>query len=254
MTGRARTYADAPDGLIALWQKRRGALGFAPGEALAPPDCDLAALTRLDLPAEPPPVPEGASRHIAKEHELRRDLAGKSELALLHGLVIAHLRKRRYPAHAPALFHRIWAEQTPHLLETLTTRWLISAVITFGDHGQTEAQRSLGREMGMMFSLMKLYEFERLHSGQPPDQPFGLRGRSVAALPLDMPAFSLAAGGLDINLLAPVWQRAQGVEVLGPLACHLLDRVNADPGTLFRRLTLMREERQAKLAAKRAKG
>lgn len=253
MSGRENTYPNAPDSLIELWQKRRGALGMASGEALAPLDCDLTALTTLRLPPEAPPAPAGASRHIGKLHELRRDLAGHSELALLHGLLIAHLRKRRFPGHAPALFHRLWVEQTPHLLEELTPRWLISAVITFGDHGQTEAQRILGREMGMMFSLMKLYEFERLHSGAAPDQPYGLRARSTAALPLDMPAFSLTAGGLDINLLAPVWQRAQAVPVLGPIACHLLERLNADPGTLFRRLSLMRERRQAKLAAKQGK-
>jgi hypothetical protein len=34
--------------------------------------------------------------------------------------------------------------------------------------------------------------------------------------------------------------------VAGPLACHLLDRLNADPRTLFRRIRLMREARQGR--------
>jgi hypothetical protein len=36
--------------------------------------------------------------------------------------------------------------------------------------------------------------------------------------------------------------------VVGPLACHLLDRLNADPTNLFRRLQGMRAGRRAYLA------
>ncbi|MGC5198933.1 hypothetical protein, partial [Aphanothece microscopica] len=135
---------------------------------------------------------------------------------------IAHLRKRSYPAQTPALFRRIWTEQGAALIDQLPPRWLISAAITFGDHGATEAQRLLGRELGMLFSVIKLYEFERQFSGVPPEVPFRLRDRMPAPLPLDMPNFSLLQGGLDVNLLAPLWARATEVEGLGPLACHLL--------------------------------
>tara|TARA_R110002096_G_scaffold15036_10_gene52985 strand:+ start:4663 stop:5421 length:759 start_codon:yes stop_codon:yes gene_type:complete len=245
------TYPDAPRSLIALWEKRRFVLSFAEGEALPPPDCDLAAMAARSCPAAPEAVPGGASGNAQKMTELQRDLAGHSELALLHGLLIAHLRKRDFPAHAPALFHRIWHEQSAPLMATLPSRWLISALITFGDHGETPAQQSLGREMAMLFSLMKLYEFERLHSGLTPDQPFPIRRRAKADLPLDMPQFSLATGGLDINLLAPLWQRAETVPVAGPLACLLLDRLNNDPGTMFRRIASMRETRRTQIARRR---
>jgi hypothetical protein len=62
-------------------------------------------------------------------------------------------------------------------------------------------------------------------------------------LPMGMQRFGLRGGGLDRNLLAPIWQEAQQEPVAGPLACHLLDRLNADPRTLFRRIRKMREAR-----------
>ncbi|MBL4917342.1 hypothetical protein [Szabonella alba] len=252
MSDETLTYPDAPDHLIRQWNRRRGPLSFAPGESLPPLDCDLAALARRRLPATASPLPEGASGHAQKRHELQADLAGQSELALLNGLLIAHLRKRRYPAHVPALFHRIWREQGTALMQDLSPRWLISSLISFAEAGTTEEERSLAREMGMLFSLMKLYEFERLHSGSPPDKPFALRQKVKADLPMGMPPFSLVSGGLDINLLAPLWDRAQRLDVLGPLACHLLDRLNGDPGTLFRRIAAMRSRKRARIEARQA--
>lgn len=245
------TYPDAPDALIAHWEKRRAPMRPVDGEGLAPLSTDLAALRTQILPKAPPPLPQYSSRHAAKEHELRCDLGGESELVLLHGLVVAHLRKRGFPDHAPDLFNKIWREQSDYLLSTLSTRWLISAVITFGEHGQTMSEQALGRELGMLFSLMKLYEFERLFSGKRPEEAFGLR-KVDAELPLGMTPFSLATGGLDINLLAPIWQRAQAEPVMGPLACTLLARLNDDPGGLFRRIGAMRAKKRARIAARKA--
>ena len=242
------TYPNAPESLIDHWEKRRAPLRLGAGEALAGLETDLAALTQRRL-APPPPLAPGASRHGAKAQELHTELVGQTELVLLHGLVIAHLRKRDFPAHAPQLFRKIWAEQGPFLLGALNTRWLISAVITFGEHGVTASEMALGRELGMLFSVMKLYEFERLYSGKSPDEAYGPR-RVEAELPLSMTPFSLAAGGLDINLLAPLWQRALHEPVMGPLACTLLARLNNDPGGLFRRICAMRAKKQARAAAR----
>lgn len=250
MTNPGPTYARAPDSLIAHWDKRRGPLRAEGAEKLPGLNVDLAALASKILPPAPSPLPDGASRFAAKEHELRAELAGQSELVFLHGFLIAHLRKRRFPDHAPQLFRRLWVEQAPHLLTALSTRWLISAVITFGEHGATPTEQALGREMGMLFSMMKLYEFERLHAGKAPDEAFGLR-RVEAGLPLGMTPFSLATGGLDINLLAPVWQRSMAEPVMGRLACLLLARLNEDPGGLFRRIGEMRAKKRARIAARK---
>lgn len=243
-------HPGAPDSLIDFWQKRRGAMALGKGECLPGLDADLDAIARERVPQNWPPLPADASRHAQKAREIAPEFAGKSALYHLHALLVAHLRKRHFPDVAPALFRRLWVEKGEDLRANLSTRWLISAVITFGDHGATEGERTLGREMGMMFSMMKLYEFERLFSNSPPDVPFRLGQRAEADLPMAMEPFSLATGGLDINLLAPLWQRALEEPVIGPLACDLLHRLNADRGTVFARLQVMRERKRKRMADK----
>jgi hypothetical protein len=87
---------------------------------------------------------------------------------------------------------------------------------------------------------MKLYEFERFHSGYAAETAFPIRRIRQRRLPLDMPHFNLGTGGLDINLLAQIWNEARKAPVVGPLACHLLQQLNQDPGNLFRRIGMMR--------------
>jgi hypothetical protein len=247
------TYPDAPDSLIATWNLRRRPLALAEGEALPPLEVDLAALKAARVPAGEV-LARPASAHAVKRHEIRGELAGFSELAALNALLIAHLRKKRFPRHAPRLFRRLWQEEADALLAELPARWLISSVITFGDHGWNEGQRRVGLAMNVLFSLMKLYEFERLYSGLPPDRAHPLRRSPGTALPLDMPSFSLLSGGLDINLLAQIWDMAQAEPVAGRIACHLLQQLNDDPRSLFRRIGLMREDLRARRAAKAAPG
>lgn len=251
MTG--PTYPDAPDGLIATWNIRRRALTFAEGEALPPLEVDLKALLAERVAAEEG-FPRPASGNATKRHEIRGELAGFSELAALNALLIAHLRKKRFPRHAPRLFRRIWQEEAQALLAELPPRWLISSVITFGDHGWNEGQRRVGLAMNMLFSLMKLYEFERLYTGLPPERAHPIRRSPSTALPMDMPSFSLLSGGLDINLLAQIWDMACNEPVAGRIACHLLTMLNDDPRTLFRRIGLMREDLRARREAKAARG
>ncbi|WP_245216253.1 glycosyltransferase family 2 protein [Sagittula salina] len=165
-------------------------------------------------------------------------------------MLIAHLRKRSFPEHAPMLFARLWAEQADHLLAHLDPRWLVSAVTTFGDHGVTETQRGIGLALSTLFNMMKLYETERLYSGLRPDQPHPSGRRQNASLPLDMDPFALVGGGLDVNTLARLWQESEGDAAIAPLAHNLLTRLHEDPRALFHRLTLMRAEKEAQRADK----
>lgn len=245
------TWPDAPAGLIATWNVRRRGLAFAPGEALPPLDVDLKALLAARVP-EGEPLPRPASAHAVKRHEVRGELAGFTELAALNALLIAHLRKKRFPRHAPRLFRRIWAEEAEALLAELPARWLVSSVITFGDHGWNEGQRRVGLAMNVLFSTIKLYEFERLAAGLPADRPHPLRRLRGQTLPLDLPGFSLLSGGLDVNLLAQIWQMAEAEPVAGRIACRLLEQLNADPRGLFRRLKTMRADLRTRRAEKAA--
>lgn len=230
-----------PGGIGALMPQHQKRRALLTGEDLPPLDVDFAPLKSMPLPPPVTPRPEGLSRTQKKRHMLLGELQGHCELALLHGLLVSHLRKHTYPDAAPVLFRRLWAEEEPWLLHSLPTRWLISAVITFADHGQTEADRNLAARMNILFSLMKIYEAERCYSGKPAQDPFRVKDRNKSPLPMGMRDFSVLQGDLEAHLLAPLWRDAQHAPAIGNLVRHLLDVLNKDDGTVFRRYALMRE-------------
>ncbi|MBQ2260470.1 MAG: hypothetical protein II336_03775 [Loktanella sp.] len=237
MTDDNQTFPGGIAALLPAYQKRRARLT---GADLPPLDVDFKALAVQILPPQILPRPDGLTRVEKKRHMLLGELAGHSELAMLHGMLVSHLRKHSYPDHAPALFLRLWAEEQDWLLAHLPTRWLISAVITFADHGATEPDRRIGQSLNMVFSLMKIYEAERSFSGNPPQKPFRIRDRNKAPLPMGMQDFSILQGDLEAHLLAPLWRDAGDAPAAGRLARHLLDLLNRDDGSVFLRLALMR--------------
>lgn len=238
MTDQTDTFPGGLGTLLPHYQKRRALLT---GADLPPLDVDFAALKAMPLPPQENPRPEGLTRVEKKRHMLLGELQGHSELALLHGLLIAHLRKHTYPDTAPALFLRLWQEEEDWLLQTLPSRWLISAVITFAEHGQTETDRNLAARLNMLFSFMKITEAERAFSGLPPQEPFRIKDRNKSPLPMGMKDFSVLKGDLEIHLLAPLWRDAAQAAGCGRLARHLLTLLNQDDGTVFRRFALMRQ-------------
>ncbi len=252
---RTPTYKGGIETVITTYEARRAPLPEAEGALLPPLQIDLAPLAEAVVPdpADGPHAPPFLNNGQRKIYQLRQELQGRSELTVLHGLTISHLRKRGFPGHAPQLFHRLWAEQGRHLLDQLDARWLVSAITTFGDHGQTAAQRATGLAMSTLFGMMKLYESERLYSGRGPDQPFALASKTRAKLPLQMDAYSLTSGGLDANLIARLWQEAEGDAVIRPLAHHLLDLLIHDPGGVFRRLSVMSARKTRRDRAEAAK-
>ncbi len=236
----SKTTETFPGGIASLlpqYQKRRALLT---GAELPPLDVDFKALAATPLPDQTLPRPDGLSRTEKKRHMLLGELAGHSELAMLHGMLISHLRKHTYPDGAPTLFRRLWAEEEAWLLANLPTRWLISAVITFADHGQTEADRNLAARMNMLFSLMKIYEAERAFSGKSAQEPFRTQDRNKSPLPMGMKDFSVLQGDLEAHLLAPLWRDAGDAPAIGTLTRHLLTALNHDDGTVFRRFAIMR--------------
>ncbi|MEP2532847.1 hypothetical protein [Shimia sp.] len=245
MTDTQLTYPDGLPGMTERYEGRRDAFKYGP-EALPPIDCDIAVLKAGTVPeAAAQKQPDDPKTSWAwKRRDVAREFVGNSELACLNGLLISNLRKRDYPEHTPALFRRLWQEESAHLLDRLSLRWLVSSVQTFAEHGNTPTQREVGHALRMLFGMMKLYEFERTFSGKTPDKDFGFNNRVKTRLPLDMEPFSLKSGGLDINLIAPIWTMAETDAVIGPLACHLLETLNGEPGGVFRRLKIMRDKRQ----------
>ena len=216
-----------------------------PGQELPPLDVDFHPLKAMPLPAQELPQPAGLSRVAKKRHMLLGELQGHCELTLLHGLLVSHLRKHTYPETAPALFLRLWADEQDWLLHNLPSRWLISAVITFAEHGQSRADRTLAARMEMLFSLMKIYEAERCFSGASPQEPFRIVNRNKSPLPMGMKDLSMLNDDLEAHLLAPLWRDALNAPAVGPLVQYLLELLNQDDGSVFRRFALMREKSTA---------
>lgn len=238
------TYPGGIDAVLTQMEGRRDAFTYAPGDDFPAADLELASLAgqRVTDPDDDPALaPPFHSAFQRKRHALRKELTGKSELCYLNALLIAHLRKREVPPHAAALFQRLWREQGAHLITALDARWLVSSVTTFGDHGTTVVQRSVGLALNVLFGTMKLYETERLYSGLPPDRAYSLDNRQRSPLAMEMDAYSLTSGGLDVNMLGRLWTEAEGDPVIAPLAHHLLDALLRDERTVFRRLRIMRQ-------------
>lgn len=240
----APTYPGGFDAILTQMEGRRDPFTYEGDEALPPLDVDLEPLKTARVDKRAPGVDGSRSTYARKLRELSDEFDGLPELMLLHGLLIAHLRRRSAPPHTAALFLRLWAEESDWLLARLDARWLVSAITTFGDHGATEVQRRVGQSLSLMFGMMKLYETERLYSGAPPDEAFAWAKRPQTPLALQMDTYALGGGGLDVNMLGRMWQDAGTDTVLAPLARHLLELLIADDRTVFRRLRLMRRQRE----------
>ncbi|WP_297756259.1 hypothetical protein [uncultured Shimia sp.] len=244
MSSENMTYPGGLDALLGRYNSRREPFDFT-GEDFPPKDIDLVALAATKVTEDATHKPKGAADPRSAWNNKRRAIAGefigRSELAYLNALLISTLRKSSAPDGAAALFLRLWADHHAHLIDELDIRWKVSSIMTFADHGATDVQRQVGQALRMLFGMMKLYEFERLYSGFDPQTPFGFSRKKRVALPLNMDQYSLRAGGLDSNLLAPVWELAMTDPGIAPLANHLMEELNRDPGTIFRRLRRMRE-------------
>lgn len=244
MSDERLTYPGGLSALLDRYEGRRDPFDFGP-ETLPPLGVDFAALRSKTVPqsATSRQAGEPNTSWSRKRWQIAEEFVGKSELAFLNAQLISNLRKRAQPDHAATLFVRLWTEESRHLIEVLSLRWKVSSIQTFADHGQTSAQREVGQALRMLFGVMKLYEFERSFSGMSPDKAYNLGKRDKSRLPLDMEPLSLVNGGLDINLLAPVWELALSDEAIGPLTDHLMQALNAEDSGVFRRLDRLRQKR-----------
>ncbi|WP_037315999.1 hypothetical protein [Ruegeria halocynthiae] len=207
--------------------------------ALPGADVDLDDLSQARVNApDPEAVFENRRDARRKLHDLQLELAGSTQLHLVHALCIALLRRRPAPPEARALFFRMWKEKGAELAQDLPVRWLISSATTFADHGETMDQRLGGQGLSMLFDLIKLHDSERRISLQPNDQGFRAQGNKHSDVPLafDMGGYSLPSGDLDRNMLARLWRYAENDPVLRPLGVRMLKMVMYDRRSIFGRI------------------
>lgn len=130
---------------------------------LPPVDFDLqAAMTSL-IPAKVSRPDDSMNRRRMADQVvmLRHQFRGQPEICMIHALAISYLRRETpHESHANQIFRRIWAEAEGFMVETLASRWLVSALQTFFDHGETEAERQAGGMFYVYANLIKAYESE----------------------------------------------------------------------------------------------
>lgn len=189
----------------------------------------------------------------SKRLELTQEFEGKSELLVIHGLCIACLRRDSPSEETIALFHKLWCDYRPQLLNQLSMRWLISAATTFGDHGQNPTQLKVGSNLEMLFGLYKLYESERLHAGNEPSQPSPFKTDKSLKLPFGMTKYAIAGGDLDQQLLGKLYLEACDDPIMEDLCHHLLNLLISTDKSVFARLRVLRERRAARKRAQQEK-
>ncbi|WP_299427431.1 hypothetical protein [uncultured Shimia sp.] len=251
MSEKTLTYPGGYAYMMERYDGRREPFDFGP-EDLPPLDVNLSVLRNAVVPeraTQKGPADPNTS-WSRKRRQIAEEFIGASELAFLNAQLISNLRKREHPPQTATLFCRLWAEESEHLISELSLRWLVSSVQTFADHGETAAQRETGQGLRMLFGMMKLYEFERSFSGLDPNKEYGFGKRVKTRLPLDMEPFSLIHGGLDINVIAPIWEMGKSDPVIAPLVDFLLQELIEEPGGVFRRLAQMRAKKERQQARK----
>jgi hypothetical protein len=180
---------------------------------------------------------------INQQQILRYHFRGQTELALLNALTISYLRRdTKHTKKARELFHRIWEECGALLVNQLTTRWLISTLQTFFDHGKNENQRLIGGSGYFYGNMMKIYEGERALEGLPADQIYPYVEPQTKNKFRGLDRFQVGGTDLHVNTNALLLEVSQRDRAAGLVAQELLLRTkNAD--TVFSRMDRTRIDR-----------
>lgn len=194
-------------------------------------DVDLAALSLKIVENSGKAIPRRRSDMVAQRTMLMNTFAGRTELELLHALVISYLRRDTpHTTKAWSIFRRIWAEQSNFMIGSINARWLISALQTFHDHSEDGRERMAGVAGFLYGNLIKAYETE--HSARHRNRTPELRhykNRSVPGLSGFTPGDDIL---ININVIMLEAAKSGGLASKPLLA--LLDII-ASSNTIFQR-------------------
>ena len=109
---------------------------------------------------------ESDDRLAAKLEELRRSFEGASELCYFHAELIVRIRRGIDVSTNWSTFSSLWEHESEYLCGTLNSRWLISALDTYADHG-SPLQQARALIQIAFFNAVRLAETERTLTGAP---------------------------------------------------------------------------------------
>jgi hypothetical protein len=167
---------------------------------------------------------------------LRFRMRGLPEPCFILALLISYLRRdTAHTGKARDLFLKMWQFEHVNLSAFLPTRWLISSLQTFLDHGESADQRLVGGSGYFFANVMKAYEAERGFVGlnaeslYPNTTPSGKNGG------VGLDRFDLGRSDLMVNTLAMLYEISLRDERSGRVVRELLLRVKSGH-TIFSRM------------------
>lgn len=164
---------------------------------------------------------------------LEHEFTGQLRLKFVHAVLNVLLRRGIHTDAVYAHFCALWAGHGDILLDTLDSRWLVSACDTISDHSTdpTEAQSAI--LISLFANTLKLAETERLMTASAESDP----ARIIRRTPLfdGMTAFMPGGGDMPANLLHRLDRVLQTETLAGMIGREMISRVlSAD--TVFARL------------------
>jgi hypothetical protein len=171
-----------------------------------------------------------------QERILKHRFRNRPMVCYYNAFAISYLRRdTQHTAHAKELFLSLWEQEYPVLLATLPTRWLISTLQTFMDHGRSEEQRQVGTAGYFFSNTLKAYEAERAIEGHAADAIYPNTKPTTQNQFPGLDRFPLGNTDLMVNLLALLLEISTRDEVSGRVLIEFLIRTKS-AATLFSRM------------------
>ncbi|TKD14568.1 polysaccharide pyruvyl transferase family protein [Rhodobacter capsulatus] len=103
--------------------------------------------------------------HLAMLH---REFVGQPRIKFAHAAMTVLLRRKIATETVHRHYRALWSEHADILLETLDSRWLVSACDTLSDLSEDPDEARTATLITLFVSTVKLFETERLMDGPPP--------------------------------------------------------------------------------------
>lgn len=162
---------------------------------------------------------------------LEHEFVGQLQLKFVHAVLNVLLRRGIETKIVYGHFHMLWAGHADILLDTLDSRWLISACETICDHSDDPTEASSAILLSLFINSLKLAETERLITSPVKADPTLIKGRT----PLfdGMTAF-MPGGDMPANLLGRLNRTLQPETLVGLIGRELIGRA-LSANTVFAR-------------------
>ncbi|OIQ74522.1 hypothetical protein GALL_438240 [mine drainage metagenome] len=228
--------------LSALAERTRQRVRMQKQENLLPPsDIDLCSLQFAFMDADTKRPNTNRRNIVNQAHLLMHSFRGQPEICYLLALTISYLRRdTEHTGEARVLFHRLWKEHGEFLLALLSSRWLISCLQTFLDHGENENQRLIGAAGFFYANMVKIYEGERLIEGRAPHEVYKRTSPSKRTGFSGLDRFSVGETDLLLNTNVMALELASRDAIVGSILQEFLIRTQSAQ-TVFSRMDLSKE-------------